>query len=400
MQRFNRYILWEVSKLFVIALVAFTLVIILFGVMKELLRQGLGTMAVLQLLPYVLPVSLQYALPATLLFAVCSVYGRISADNELMAAMSVGVQPMQFITPTLLFGFAISLVAVWLNDIAYSWGKPGIRRVVTHSIEQVAYGYLKSQGAYTSDNGFSIHVHGIGEDGRELILPTITHQSKRGGQPISIEAKSARMRVEMESEELIIELQDAVVMLGNSGNSQVDRPGPLSFAIPLSDATKKSTKQDPSDFSMRKIPAEIQRQRLSLEELEELMTARSGLAFAVGKHEWITDSLQDEWNYDLIVGRGRLNNLTMEPWRRWAGGFSCLLFVWVGIPLSIWMKSADHWTSFGTCFLPTLLIYYPTFTLGLDHARDGSWTPAAVWLGNLALLVVGAWWMRRIHRTT
>ncbi len=170
------------------------------------------------------------------------------------------------------------------------------------------------------------------------------------------------------------------------------------MAIPLSDATKKSTKKDVSDFPMRKISAEIQRQRLSLEELEEFLTARSGLAFAVGKHEWTNDTLQEEWNYDLAIGRNRLNSLKMEPWRRWAGGFSCLLFVWVGIPLSIWMKSADHWTSFGTCFLPTLLIYYPVFTLGLDHARDGSWTPASVWLGNLALLAVGAWWMRRIYR--
>lgn len=398
MQRFNRYILWEISKLFVIALVAFTTVIILFGVMKELLRQGLGTVAVLQLLPYVLPVSMQFALPATLLFAVCSVYGRISADNELMAAMSVGVPPIRFITPTLIFGFIISLVAVWLNDVAYSWGKPGIRRVVTHSIEQVAYGYLKSQGAYTSDNGFSIHVHGIGEDGRELILPTISHRSKKGGQPISIEAKSARMRVDLEREELIIELIDSVVTLGGSG-PQVDKPGPFSFAIPLSDATKKSTSKDPSDFPMRRIPAEIQQQRLSLERLEELTTARSGLAFAIGKHEWILDSLQEDWNEELVLGQSHLNNLKMEPWRRWAGGFSCLLFIWVGIPLSIWMKSADHWTSFGTCFLPTLLIYYPVFTLGLNHARDGSWTPASVWLGNLALLVVGAWWMRRIYRT-
>jgi len=399
MQRFNRYILWEITKLFVIALVAFTTVIILFGVMKELLRQGLGTVAVLQLLPYVLPVSLQFALPATLLFAVCSVYGRISADNELMAAMSVGVPPIRFITPSLVFGLGISLVAVWLNDVAYSWGKPGIRRVVTHSIEQVAYGYLKSQGAYTSDNGFSIHVHGIGEDGRELILPTISHRPKKGGQPISIEAKSARMRVDLESEELVIELDDSVVALGDSG-TLMDRPGRISFAIPLSDATKKSTSQDPSDFPMRRIPAEIQHQRLALDGLEELSTARSGLAFAIGKHEWIADSLQEDWNQELSLGHSRLNSLKMEPWRRWAAGFSCLLFIWVGIPLSIWMKSADHWTSFGTSFLPTLLVYYPVFTLGLNHARDGSWTPASVWLGNLALLVVGAWWMRRVYRTT
>ncbi len=398
-QRFNRYILWEISKLFVIALVAFTSVIVLFGVMQQLLSQGLGTMAVLYLLPYILPVSLQYALPATLLFAVCSVYGRISADNELMSVMSVGVTPWKFIAPTLVFGFAISLVAVWLNDIAYSWGKPGIRRVVTHSIEHVAYGYLESQGAYTSDNGFSIHVHGIGPDGRELLLPTISHRSKKGGQPISIEARSARMRVDLEREELVIELVDAVVMLGSSG-PQMDKPGVSSFAIPLADATKKATNKAPADLAMKNIPEETQRQQLAVDELEDLIASRSGMALAIGKPEWLADSFQQDWNDELEMGHWRFNQLKMEPWRRWAGGFSCLLFVWLGIPLSIWMKSADHWTSFGTCFLPTVLVYYPVFTLGLNHAKDGSWTPAAVWLGNLALLAVGTWWMRRIYRTS
>lgn len=398
MQRFNRYILWEIAKLFVVALVAFTSIIILFGVMQQLLRQGLGTMAIIQLLPYILPVSLQFALPATLLFAVCSVYGRISAEHELLAVMASGVPPIKFISPTLIFAFAISLVAVWLNDVAYSWGKPGIKRVVTHSIEQVAYGYLRSQGAYTSDNGFSIHVHGIGPDGREMILPTISYLPRRGGEPISIEAKSARMRVDLVQEQLVIELTDAVVALGNSG-SRMDRPGLFSFEIPISDATKKSTAKEPSDFPMRKIPFELQQQQVMNDEVEEFLTARSGMALAVGKVEWLSDKLQQDWEVELKHGNYRLNQLHMEPWRRWAGGFSCLLFVWVGIPLSIWMKSADHWTSFGTCFLPTLLVYYPIFTIGLNHARDGSWTPAAVWLGNLALFFVGAWWMRRIYKT-
>ncbi|MBX3423664.1 MAG: LptF/LptG family permease [Pirellulaceae bacterium] len=397
MYRFSRYILWEVIKLFVVALVVFTAVIVLFGVMQQLLRQGLGTMAVLQLLPYVLPVSLQYAIPATLLFAVCSVYGRLSADNELLAVMAVGVPPIKFISPTLVMALAISLVAVWLNDIAYSWGKPGIKRVVTHSLEQVAYGYLRSQGAYTSDNGFSIHVHGIGADGRELILPTISHQPRSGGQPVSIEAKSARMHVDLEKEELVIELNDSVMAMGNTG-PRVDKPGPFSFSIPLSDATRKATVKEPADYPMRAMPAELERQRVSLSELEEVQTARAGMALAIGKYEWLGDAFHQDCKVKTRYGTYRLHQLKMEPWRRWAAGFSCLFFVWVGIPLSMWMKSADHWTSFGICFLPTLLVYYPIFTLGLDHARDGSWSPSAVWLGNLALLLVGAYWMRRIHK--
>ena len=78
-------------KLFLIALIAFTTLIMVAGVVQQLITQRLGAKAILQLMPYVLPISLQFALPATILFAVCSVYGRISADNEVLAVMASGV---------------------------------------------------------------------------------------------------------------------------------------------------------------------------------------------------------------------------------------------------------------------------------------------------------------------
>lgn len=395
MNRFNRYILSEILKLFLVALVAFTTIIILYGITNQLMRQGLGLMAIVELVPYVLPVSLQFALPATLLFAVCSVYGRISADAELLSVMAVGVPPTKFITPTLVMSFFISLFAVWLNDIAYSWGKPGINRVVMHSIEEVTYRYLKSQGSYSSENGFSIHVHGIGPDGRELILPTISMRSRSGGASVTIEAQSARLQLEPEREELVICLNDSIVTVGDA---VTQKPGQFIFPVQLMEATKKSMSKSPADFPMRQIGGEVRQQQTSIDSTQELIAARSGMALAIGKYEWLSDQQSQTWNTQLVHGTDRINQLRMEPWRRWASGFSCLFFVWLGIPLSIWMKSADYWTSFGACFLPTVLVYYPVFTIGLRHAKDGSWTPAAVWLGNIALIVAGAWWMRRIYR--
>jgi lipopolysaccharide export system permease protein len=197
---------------------------------------------------------------------------------------------------------------------------------------------------------------------------------------------------------LVIELVDSQFSYGNTLDAKY--PGRFDFAIQLSDATKRATVKEPSDFPIRQIGHEVQRQRSEIDQTEELMAARAGMGLAVGKLEWLSDTNHRQWTVRASNGKDRLNRLKMEPHRRWASGFCCLFFVWLGIPLSIWMKSADNWTSFGTCFVPTVLIYYPIFTVGLNHARDGSWTPAAVWIGNVALLIVGAWWMRRIYRTT
>jgi lipopolysaccharide export system permease protein len=329
------------------------------------------------------------------LFSVCSVYGRISADNEVLAVTAAGVSPMAIIKPVLIAGLLLSLLSVWLNDIALSWGRPGMNRVVMHSIEQVVYGILTSEGSYTSERGFSIHVRGIGEDGRELLLPTIT-LPRETGPPLEITAKSARIQMDPDREVLRIELVDSQFV---SGEFQGQRPDVHVHEVSLSDAAKKGTASGrATNLELRQISHEIRRQQDEIELSQETLAARVAMGLATGKLHWLESPRTLVTVNAIHSGRHQITRIKIEPWRRWASGFNCLFFVWVGIPLAIWMRSADHWTSFGVCFLPILLVFFPVFAVGLNHAKDGSWPPIAVWLGNLVLLICGAWWLRRVYR--
>ena len=395
-KRFNRYILWEIMKLFSIALVAFTAIIMLGGLTQQLAREGLGPMAILDLLPYLLPIGLQFGLPPTLLFAVCSVYGRISADNEVVAIKAAGVNPLKIMSPTLVLAFMLSLLAVWLNDIAFSWGAPGVNRVVLLSLEEIVYGWLSKQGSYSTTSGFSIHVQGVGEDGRELISPTISFRPQSGDNMI-ITATTGRLAMDPETEVLRITLVDSLV---EKGESTVNVPGVITQEIPLAQASRKGkTSGHPSEFPMRAIRNEVRDQESKQEDSSEIIGARTSLGLLSGRYDWLDDSAMQDTLRELYEGRERLNRLRVEPARRWASGFACFFFVWVGVPLSIWFRSADYWTSFGMCFLPILLLYYPFFVYGLDRAKDGSWPAFSVWLGNLVMLAVGAFWMRRVYKS-
>jgi lipopolysaccharide export system permease protein len=137
--RITRYILGEIVKIFVVALFSLTLLILLIGVGRELLREGLGPLSVIQLLPYVLPLSLQHSVPATALFSVCCVYGRMAADGEVSTVKAIGVSPLQILKPSLIFAAALSPGVVVLSDLAVSWGRPGVARVVLQSIEDIAF---------------------------------------------------------------------------------------------------------------------------------------------------------------------------------------------------------------------------------------------------------------------
>ena len=393
MRRFNIYILWEITKLFVVALTAFTTLIMLAGVVQQLLNARLSPMAIIGLIPFILPMSLQYALPATLLFAVCSVYGRVAADNEILAVKAAGVSPMRVISPTLILGFLFSPLAVWMMDLAVSWGRPGMERVVMHHIEEVAYHTLRSTGSYSSDSGFSIYVEAVND--RELINPEITILSSGGGQTI-VSARSGELRFNAEKESLKIRLVDVVYDVGANVAGSVNE---FEYDIPLAQAAHRGPNTGkPSEIALRQIADEVQTQRESIRRNEEMMGARALMGLTCGRYDWLAAPPIHEAANNLYVGRERLAKLHTEPWRRWASGFSCFCFVWLGVPLAIWFRTADYWTSFGVAFLPILLVYYPLFALGLEQAKDGSLPPYSVWLGNLALLAIGGWFLRKVHQ--
>ncbi len=387
--------MWEVLKVFVVALIAFTSASLLLVVVNELLDQGLGLFAIYQLLPFALPIALQYALPATILFAVCSVYGRISADNEVMALTASGIAPIKVISPTLVLGFLISPVAVWLNDLAVSWGEQGIEKVVLNSIEEITYRYLSTEGTYSYPNAFSIVVDGIGPDGRELISPEITVNSF--SPPMTITARSGSLKFDAATVTLVASLIDCDIVQGS--RVMLHHPGELKQEIPLGNGFNSAgARLRPQQIALRNIGPESSKQQDSLRKAKELLAARTAMALTAGRYDWLDDSTTHQSIAELANGNERMYKLNTEPWRRWASGFSCFFFVWVGVPLAIWMRTADYSTCFGMCFLPTILIFYPFMMLGADRAKDGSWPPCSVWLGNIVLLAIGAWWLRKIHR--
>jgi lipopolysaccharide export system permease protein len=184
------------------------------------------------------------------------------------------------------------------------------------------------------------------------------------------------------------------------GESSINQPGEFKWDIPLAQAARKGKAAgQPQEFPMRLIGREVRQQKEKLASTRETVAARTAFALLSGRYDWLDDATTVDKLNELYRGRERLNKLHVEPARRWASGFACFFFVWVGVPLAIWFRSADYWTTFGLCFLPILLLYYPFFAYGLDRAKDGSWPAFSVWLANLVLLAIGAWWMHRVYKS-
>lgn len=386
MRLLSRYILAELLKVFLVTLLGMTFVLLLAGIAQEAVREGLGVLPILRLIPYFLPNALVYAVPGTILFAVCSVYGRMSADNEMVAAKSVGISPMAFLTPGLILAFFISLLAVWLNDVAASWGQRGVDRVVLQSVEQIAYGLLSTHRSYSSPR-FSINV--VDVRGRKLINPTLTFNASEDSPPFTLVAEEAELRLNADKSMLSILLTNSEF---DWDDWTGDIPGVAVQEIPLSAASRKGgSSTSHASATMQEIPQRVDEQLRLMQQMEQTFACEAAFELMTGDFASLMGPQWNGYRLQLRDAESQLYRLQLVPWRRWANGFSCLFFVMVGAPLAIRLRNADIWTSFGLCFLPILLVYYPLLMYSLDRAKCGELPPYMIWMGNLALLAGGSW---------
>ncbi len=392
MRILTRYVLVELTKVFLISLTTLTLLMLIVGVVREAANQSLPLSHVVRLIPFILPDALRIAVPVTLLLAISSLYGRMSGSNEVVAAKALGISPVAILMPTFVVAFLLSLVTVWLNDLAVSWGRHGAHRVVIEAVEEIAYSMLKSRKSYSSPY-FSINVKRV--EGRKLIKPVLTLESQ--GTRMDITAEEAELRSDLTEGVLKVILRDGCVDVPGKGTYTF--PDVLEKEILLPDASRaKNVTALPSWLPLRVIPEQKIQQRETIARVERELATRAAYQMLSGDFGGLVGERWQRLQHGLMLARARLYRLLTEPHRRWSAGFSCLCFAWVGAPMAIRLRNRDFLTSFFLCFLPILVVYYPLLAYGVDGAKGGTVPPYAVWAGNVLLLGWGAWLMRKVMR--
>ncbi|MBX9792016.1 MAG: LptF/LptG family permease [Pirellulales bacterium] len=390
----SRYVLFELLKTFIATATGLTMMMIVIGVVQEAHRQGLGPAQVVRMLPFILPDALRFSLPATILFTTSSVYGRMSSSNEIVALKSAGVSPLAVLMPVYALATVLSLATVWFNDVAVSWGREGIRRTALEAAEEIIYGMLRTQRTYSTSN-LSINVKRV--EGRRLLRPTLSFQAAGNRPAVTVMAEWAEMRSDAGKKLLTVACHNFTVHSG--GKATLTDPGTFELEIPLEDASRSGKASVlPAYMPLRSIPKTIREQVAVQADLEQQLALDAGVDLMAGDFSQLGSATWQGNNQTLKDVRGYIARLRLEPYRRWANGFSCLCFVLVGAPITIRRRNADFLTSFFLCFLPILVVYYPLLAVGVDGAKNGTLPPYSVWLGNVVFGAVGIWQLRWVTR--
>jgi len=387
-----RYILRDLGVAFLFGFAAFTFLLLIVGLVQEALEMEMPLIYVWQLIPFVFAKMSAVSLPVTLLLAVTTFFARMSGNNEVIALKALGIPPKAFLTPVFAIAILISVIGVGINELAVTWGQRGINAVGYYAAEDILIGQLtKNHRVETGNKRITILVNGVDAQ-RRLIKPTIILKQES----ITIEATTAQISIDFSANMLTVTLTDFRVV-GEKGGFKIAGRN-RTEQIPLAEIVPSKDSNRPSNMGLYRISEEKKKTAEQIEQQRRIIAAHRTFGASTGSVDaWAMPQINNA-KARIRLLQSHQDRLSVEPPRRWATGFCCFFFVWLGAPLAIWMRKSDFFSSFFACFVPILLLFYPLLMFGLSQAKNGALPPTCVWLANVAIGLVGLWFLRQIHR--
>lgn len=389
MRILQRYILVDLIKVLLLVITIMTVMLVFVGVFREVTERGLGPLQVLQILPYVVPSLLPFTIPATLLLAVCVVYGRLAADYEITAAKAAGINVLSLLAPAFFLGGTLTVCSLLLNDQVIPWSMANIQRVVTLAMEDIFFDVLSAQHMVEyPDKGWAITVSGVDKEERRLYRPNLRYTV--GDEQYVAQVREAVLRIDLEKERVILSPIDA--RFAGPGRISVRlKEGDIELPLPMS-----GQKVKPRHLSIATIREKLDAFSDDCQEAEDAQAIRTAFALATGEFDSLAEQPMIDQSSRIVSSTNKSRKHNTELHNRFALSCSCFFFALVGGPFSILQARRQFLTTFFLCFLPILLVYYPVVLLMMSLAKSGSVNPAwAMWTGN-AILLVGAIFVLRV----
>lgn len=391
----HRMIFLELLRVFVLALLTLTGLLLMAGIVAEASQRGLAPGQILTVIPLLIPSTLPYTIPATTLFATCIVYGRLAADNEVLALKAAGVHMLHVLWPAMLLGVLASGVtfAMYLEAIPNTHHQ--LRWRFLEDIEEYLYTALKREGCIRHPKiNYEIIVKRV--EGRKLVDAQFMRRDPRGkGFDVIARAREAELVVDIKRKQILVHMKHCYINSENGRDEAYvqDKYWPVELPEEFGTPIKGSPREMTWD--------ELEDHRERLEQERDKFTSDIDTHQAVINQGSAPPHFKDFVSNMVMLRNIRGNQIRAidtEFQMRPALSLGCLCFVLVGCPVGIWFSRSDYLSAFITCFLPVVLIYYPLVLCGINMSRMGRFDPMlGLWAAN-GLMAVMALFLYRMMR--
>ncbi len=392
----QRMIWWELVKVFSLCLVAITGLLLMAGLFAEATQRGLEPSQVLAILPLLIPSTLPYTLPATTLFAVCVVYGRLAHDNEILAVKAAGINLLHVVVPGILLGLAVSgaTAALYYHTIPTTHYQ--LRVQVLNDVEEYLYSMLRRDGHIVHPKlNYAIFVRRV--EGRKLIDAEFRRRDAKGQDDIIARAREAELSVDLSRKLILVHMRHCHVI----GKEEEGKPGTgyivkKDWPVELPQDIFSTAKVRDNFLTWNELFERRRQLREEIAGLEREVVLPEAVFLLHNAPEKYPQHIQD-LRSQIRLRRQWLYSLEGEMHMRPALALGCLCFVLVGCPVGIWFSRSDYLSAFITCFLPIVVFYYPLLLCGINAGKNGSVPPEfSVWAANGLLGVCGVGLFRKL----
>jgi len=386
----ERYVLGELLRVFGVLVTVSTALLVFVGAFGQAKEHGLGHWQILQILPFIVPSLLPYTIPATLLLTVCVVYGRMSGNNEIIAAKAAGISVLNLMWPSFFLSGLLSVAVLLFSDQLIPWAFGNIERIITLAMEDIFIDKLKTQSTISvRERGITITVTGVRD--RTLIGPVIRY-SPKGSNAVTLTAKEARLSFDLPRDQVWLELYGAASSLPGQQNSAYLEYDRIPFPLP-----SKTQRLRGRDLSIDDIQRELPKIANNRERSRQLQAMEATFALTTGNFDRFDEPDFQAYQRDVFISDLSTWRLRTEQHYRFAMALSCFFFVLLGSPFAILMARNQFLTSFLFCFVPILIVYYPISMMSLNLSKTGSVDPAwAVWAANGLVGLIASYFLRRV----
>ncbi|MGL6075679.1 MAG: LptF/LptG family permease [Fimbriiglobus sp.] len=388
----QRMIFWELVRVFLLALLGLTGLFVIAGLIQQASQLGLSAQQILRIVPLFIPSTLPYTIPATTLFASCVVYGRFSNDNEAVAVKAAGIDLLTMLRPAFLLGVITMSVTAGISFTLIPRTHVMMHEEIMREPEEVIYNMLKKERSLRNSSSiYSLYVRDVqGKDlldvvvKRKAAVRVIPGVGPRFDYDYIARTQKAKLSVDLERRVLTVDAERWLTA-NNSSFSISDSTPPIDIELPdIFSARQIKTRPmalEWGELDGRLADLATEREKLTNDRAANLQIAET-IANPVQKQEVLNRDLT--YAQQLKDNGRNSRNTEYEFYIRPALAVGSLVFALIGCPVGIWFNRSDYLSTFVTCFLPTVFIYYPILLSGGGMARDGKIPmTVGVWAANV-----------------
>lgn len=359
MKIIDRYVGLGVLTTAFFGVVVLSMVLVIGNIFKELLdliiNHDVPIETVIAFMAFVLPFSLTFTIPWGFLTAILLFFGRMSADNELIALRANGVSIPRVSVPVFALALFLTAICFWINiEVA-----PRAEQQMTQAIFKIATS--NPIKLFTADEVVDQfpdrRVYVGGKEGEEL-KNIIVFEIDEDGYPVKmVHAKQGLLTPDPKNTQLLMKLFDAQF-------EQRDAANPRDLT-----RVRQGIKVSEGIFP------------ISLSQFyKEFLSGRKLSSYTLGElRQFIADGAD-----------GRLGEAMVELNKRFSASLACAAFALIAIPLGITAHRKE--TSVGFALSLVVAFSYFFFIIMADTFRNN---PAAmptllIWIPNVLFVTLGS----------